>query len=100
MAGAVSRPLVAVSGYLVTNLKAQPQPLPPAAERGWWYQYYFATERGVLGYRQNRHDFNKLIWQTASPTWNFDDATYERSAAGVRQPRPRRRSSSTTTGGG
>ena len=69
-----------VSGYLVTNLKAQQQPLTPVAERGWWYQYYFSTERGVQGYTQNRHDFNKLIWQTASPTWKFSDATYDQSA--------------------
>ena len=69
-----------VSGYLVTNLKAQQQPLTPVAERGWWYQYCFSTERGVQGYTQNRHDFNKLIWQTASPTWNFSDATYDQSA--------------------
>ena len=73
--------LVSVSGYLITNLKANRQPLPPAAENGWWYQYYFATERGVLGYRQNTHDFNKLIWKQASPNWSFDDATYDRSAA-------------------
>jgi pimeloyl-ACP methyl ester carboxylesterase len=72
--------VVAVSGYLITNLEANLQPLAPAAELGWWYQYYFATERGVAGYRQNRHDFNKLIWKTASPQWNFDDATYDRSA--------------------
>jgi pimeloyl-ACP methyl ester carboxylesterase len=69
-----------VSGYLVTNLKAQQQPLTPVAERGWWYQYYFSTDRGVAGYRQNLHDFNKLIWQTASPTWKFSDATYDKSA--------------------
>ena len=77
---------VLVSGYLVTNLKAQQQPLTPVAERGWWYQYYFSTERGVLGYTQNRHDFNKLIWQQASPTWKFDDATYERSAQAFNNP--------------
>jgi pimeloyl-ACP methyl ester carboxylesterase len=71
---------VLVSGYLVTNLKAQQQPLTPVAERGWWYQYYFSTERGVQGYTQNRHDFNKLIWQTASPDWKFSDATYDQSA--------------------
>jgi pimeloyl-ACP methyl ester carboxylesterase len=69
-----------VSGYLVTNLKAQQQPLTPVAERGWWYQYYFSTDRGVAGYRQNVHDFNKLIWQTASPDWKFSDATYDQSA--------------------
>ena len=59
--------LVAVSGYLITDLAANLKPLPPEAEHGWWYQYYFATERGVAGYRQNTHDFNKLIWKTASP---------------------------------
>ena len=73
--------LVSVSGYLITNLKANLQPLPPAGEYGWWYQYYFATERGVLGYRQNTHDFNRLIWTQASPKWDFDDATYDRTAA-------------------
>jgi pimeloyl-ACP methyl ester carboxylesterase len=72
--------LVSVSGYLITSLKANLQPLLPAAELGWWYQYYFATERGVLGYTANHHDFNKLIWKTVSPKWNFDDATYERTA--------------------
>ena len=78
--------LVAVSGYLITNLKAQQQPLPPAAELGWWYQYYFATERGVLGYTQNRHDFNKVIWGIVSPKWKFDDATYERTAQSFTNP--------------
>jgi pimeloyl-ACP methyl ester carboxylesterase len=78
--------LVAVSGYLVTNLASNLQPLAPAAEYGWWYQYYFATERGVVGYRQNRHDFNKLMWKIASPKWNFDDATYQRTAASFENP--------------
>ncbi|MQY29820.1 alpha/beta fold hydrolase [Nocardia aurantia] len=78
--------LVAVSGYLITQQAAQQQPLPPQAELGWWYQYYFATERGRLGYTRNRHDFNKLIWRTASPAWNFDDATYDRSAAAFDNP--------------
>lgn len=78
--------IVAVSGYLVTNLKANLQPLPPAAELGWWYQYYFATERGRLGYAANRKGFNKLMWQIASPKWQFDDATYERSAASFDNP--------------
>ncbi|UUV31858.1 alpha/beta hydrolase [Amycolatopsis roodepoortensis] len=73
--------LVSVSGYLVTNRETNKQPLSPAAELGWWYQYYFATERGILGYTKNRHDFNKLIWKIASPKWAFDDATYDRSAA-------------------
>src|SRR5262245_32403091 len=70
--------LVAVSGYIITNLKANQQPLPPSAELGWWYQYYFAIERGKLGYAANRRDFNKLIWRLASPKWEFDDATYAR----------------------
>jgi pimeloyl-ACP methyl ester carboxylesterase len=78
--------LVSVSGYLITNLKAQLQPLPPAGEYGWWYQFYFATDRGVLGYRQNTHDFNKLIWKTVSPKWNFDDATFERTAQAFSNP--------------
>ncbi|WP_433526920.1 alpha/beta fold hydrolase [Nocardia pseudovaccinii] len=78
--------IVAVSGYLVTQQAAQQQPLSPEAELGWWYQYYFATERGRLGYSRNRHDFNKLIWQRASPLWNFDDATYDRSAAAFDNP--------------
>jgi pimeloyl-ACP methyl ester carboxylesterase len=73
--------LVSVSGYLITSLQANLQPLPPVAELGWWYQYYFATERGVLGYSENRHDFNKLIWKIVSPKWDFDDATFDRTAA-------------------
>ncbi|PSR66582.1 alpha/beta hydrolase [Nocardia sp. MDA0666] len=78
--------LVAVSGYLITDVAANQQPLAPAAEAGWWYQYYFATDRGVLGYRRNVHDFDKYIWKTASPKWNFDDATYDRSAASFDNP--------------
>lgn len=78
--------LVAVSGYIATNLVANQQPLPPKAELGWWYQYYFATERGVLGYTKNTYDFNKLIWQMASPTWKFDEATYARSAESFKNP--------------
>jgi pimeloyl-ACP methyl ester carboxylesterase len=78
--------LVAVSGYIITSLEANRQPLPPAAELGWWYQYYFATERGKVGYAANRHDFNKLIWKQASPKWEFDDATYERTAASFDNP--------------
>ncbi len=78
--------LVAVSGYLITSLKANLQPLPPVAEYGWWYQYYFATERGRTGYERNRHDFNKLIWKIASPKWDFDDATFDRSAAAFDNP--------------
>jgi pimeloyl-ACP methyl ester carboxylesterase len=78
--------LVAVSGYLIVNLKANQQPLPPKAELGWWYQYYFATERGRVGYDQNRYDFNKLIWQIASPKWAFDTATYDRTAASFNNP--------------
>jgi pimeloyl-ACP methyl ester carboxylesterase len=78
--------LVAVSGYIAVNLVANQQPLPPKAELGWWYQYYFATERGVLGYTKNTYDFNKLIWQLASPKWKFDDATYDRTAQSFNNP--------------
>jgi pimeloyl-ACP methyl ester carboxylesterase len=78
--------LVPVSGYLIVNLVANQRPLSPQAEHGWWYQYYFATQRGVDGYRENTRDFNKLIWQEASPTWKFDDATYDRSATSFTNP--------------
>jgi pimeloyl-ACP methyl ester carboxylesterase len=78
--------LVSVSGYLIGSAKANELPLPPAAELAWWYQFYFATERGRLGYDQNRRAFAKLIWQTASPQWAFDDATFERSAAAFDNP--------------
>jgi pimeloyl-ACP methyl ester carboxylesterase len=73
--------LVSVSGYLIGSQQAGKVPLPPKAELQWWYQYYFATERGRAGYEQYRRDFAKLIWQLASPKWNFDEATFERSAA-------------------
>lgn len=72
--------LVSVSGYLVVNRAANQKPLAPAAELGWWYQYYFATDRGIAGYTQNTNEFNKLIWKIASPKWNFDDATFARTA--------------------
>ncbi len=78
--------LVSVSGYLIGNQQANQMPLPPKAELQWWYQFYFATERGRLGYEKYRNDFAKLIWQIASPIWNFDDATYERSAASFDNP--------------
>lgn len=80
------RALVSVSGYLIINLDANAQPLPPAAELGWWYQYYFATERGVLGYTRNRYEFNKLIWQLASPKWHFTEETYRRTAGSFDNP--------------
>jgi pimeloyl-ACP methyl ester carboxylesterase len=73
--------LVSVSGYLIGSQAAGKTPLPPAAEYQWWYQFYFATERGEEGYAKYRHDFSKLIWKLASPKWNFDDATFDRSAA-------------------
>jgi pimeloyl-ACP methyl ester carboxylesterase len=73
--------LVSVSGYLIGSQEAGKMPLPPKAELQWWYQYYFATERGRAGYEKYRHDFAKLIWQIASPKWDFDDATFDRSAA-------------------
>ncbi len=78
--------IVSVSGYLVGSQEAGKMPLPPAAELQWWYQYYFATERGRLGYEKYRHDFAKLIWKLASPKWNFDDATFDRSAAAFDNP--------------
>jgi pimeloyl-ACP methyl ester carboxylesterase len=78
--------MVAVSGYLIVDLKANLEPLPPAAELGWWYQYYFATERGRRGYAANTREFAKLIWKTASPKWQFDDATLDRSAAAFANP--------------
>src|SRR4051812_34024890 len=78
--------MVSVSGYLVGTPAANKLPLPPQAELDWWYQYYFATERGRIGYEKYRRDFNKLIWQLASPKWAFDDATYARSAAAFDNP--------------
>jgi len=78
--------MVSVSGYLIGNQEAGKVPLPPRAEYDWWYQYYFATERGRVGYDKNRHDFAKLIWHLASPQWKFDDATFDRSAASFDNP--------------
>lgn len=78
--------LVAVSGYLISSQQAAQAPLAPEAELQWWYQYYFATERGREGYAKNRHDFSKLIWKLASPKWAFDDATFDRSAAAFDNP--------------
>jgi pimeloyl-ACP methyl ester carboxylesterase len=77
---------VSVSGYLIGSQAAGKTPLPPAAELQWWYQYYFATERGRAGYDRYRKDFAKLIWQLASPKWKFDDATFDRSAAALDNP--------------
>lgn len=78
--------MVSVSGYLIGSQSLNRMPLPPKAEQEWWYQYYFATERGRAGYQQNTHDFAKLIWRTASPRWAFDDATFARSAASLDNP--------------
>ncbi|QSN64787.1 alpha/beta fold hydrolase [Caballeronia sp. M1242] len=78
--------LVSVSGYLIGSQEANRAPLPPKAEYAWWYQFYFATERGRAGYEANRRAFSKLIWQTASPEWHFDDATFERSAQAFDNP--------------
>jgi pimeloyl-ACP methyl ester carboxylesterase len=78
--------MVSVSGYLIGSQAAGKNPLPPTAELQWWYQYYFATERGRIGYEKYRHDFSKLIWQLASPKWEFDDATFDRSAAALENP--------------
>jgi pimeloyl-ACP methyl ester carboxylesterase len=80
------RALVAVSGYLIGNQEAGKAPLPPKAELQWWYQFYFATERGRAGYEKYRDDFAKLIWQLASPKWNFEDATFARSARSLANP--------------
>jgi pimeloyl-ACP methyl ester carboxylesterase len=78
--------MVSVSGYLIGSQKANAMPLPPKAELQWWYQYYFATERGRAGYAEYRHDFAKLIWQIASPKWKFDDATFDRTATAFDNP--------------
>ena len=78
--------MVSVSGYLIGSQEAGKMPLPPKAELEWWYQFYFATERGRAGYEKYRRDFSKLIWQLASPKWNFDDATFDRSAAAFDNP--------------
>ncbi len=78
--------MVSVSGYLIGSREANKMPLPPKAELEWWYQYYFATERGRAGYDKYRYDFSKLIWQLASPKWNFDDMTFARSAASFDNP--------------
>jgi pimeloyl-ACP methyl ester carboxylesterase len=78
--------LVSVSGYLIGSQAAGMQPLAPDAELQWWYQFYFATERGRLGYERNRRDFNRLIWKQASPRWNFDDRIFERSAGSFDNP--------------
>jgi pimeloyl-ACP methyl ester carboxylesterase len=80
------RALVSVSGYLIGSREAGKLPLPPEAELQWWYQFYFATERGRAGYEKYRHEFAKLIWRTASPQWDFDDATFTRSAASFDNP--------------
>ena len=80
------RGLVSVSGYLIGSCAANRAPLPPEAELAWWYQYYFATERGRAGYEKYRREFAKLIWQLGSPKWPFDDATFDRSAASFDNP--------------
>jgi pimeloyl-ACP methyl ester carboxylesterase len=78
--------LVSVSGYLIGSQAAGKTPLPPKVELQWWYQFYFATDRGRDGYDKYSRDFSKLIWQVASPNWNFDDATFDRSAASFDNP--------------
>lgn len=80
------RALVSVSGYLIGSQAANVKPLSPEAERRWWYQYYFATERGRQGYAANTHDFAQLIWKTASPSWAFEEAVFARSAAALDNP--------------
>ena len=78
--------LVSVSGYLIGSQANAKSPLPPEAELQWWYQYYFATEKGRAGYDKYRREFAKLIWRLASPRWDFDDATFNRSAASFENP--------------
>ncbi len=78
--------MVSVSGYLIGSQAANRMPLPPTAELQWWYQFYFATERGRAGYEKYRREFSKLIWQTASPKWSFDDVTFDRTAASFDNP--------------
>ncbi len=80
------RAMVSVSGYLIGSQAVNARPLAPAAELSWWYQFYFATERGRRGYAANTYDFARLIWRTASPTWDFDEATFARSAAAFDNP--------------
>jgi pimeloyl-ACP methyl ester carboxylesterase len=80
------RAIVSVSGYLIGSQKANQAPLPPEAELQWWYQYYFATERGRAGYERYRNDFARLIWQIASPRWDFDEATFDRTAQSFDNP--------------
>ena len=80
------RAMVSVSGYLIGNPTVNKSPLPPAAELAWWYQFYFATERGRAGYDHYRRDFAKLIWHTASPQWSFDDETFNRTAGSFDNP--------------
>ena len=93
------RAMASVSGYLIGSQAAGELPLRPAAEQAWWYQYYFATERGRAGYEAYRRDFARLIWQTASPAWRFDDATFGRSAVAFDNP-DHVAVACTTTGGG
>jgi pimeloyl-ACP methyl ester carboxylesterase len=81
-----SKAMVSVSGYLIGNQEAGRQPLPPQAEFEWWYQFYLASDRGRAGYEKYRHEFSKLIWKLASPKWQFDDATFNRSAAAFDNP--------------
>jgi pimeloyl-ACP methyl ester carboxylesterase len=80
------RAMVSVSGYLIGSQAANRTPLPPKGELAWWYQFYFATERGRAGYDANRREFARLIWQLASPSWGFDDATFDRTAASLDNP--------------
>lgn len=82
------RALVSVGGYLVVDLVANLKPLAAAAEHNWWYQYYFATERGRLAMedRDLRRELTRFVWTTVSPTWHFDDATFDRAATAFDNP--------------
>jgi pimeloyl-ACP methyl ester carboxylesterase len=78
--------LISVTGYLITNLAAQKLPLPPKAENAWWYQFYFDTERGMLGLTEYRYDLGLFVWKFNSPTWNFSTETYNQTAAAFNNP--------------
>ena len=78
--------LVSAGGYIITSQAAQQMPAPAKVEYAWWYQYYFATERGRAGLAANRRDIARVSWTTNSPLWKFDDATFERTAASFDNP--------------
>src|SRR5258705_8638540 len=74
------RALVTIGGYNVQNTVTPSPPASAKAERSYWYQWYFNTERGRRGLEQNRRDICRLLWEEWSPTWRFDQATFDRTA--------------------